>query len=145
MKVFAFGEEAQGIIAIGQLATGVIAIGQLATGVIAIGQVARGFIAIGQLSLGVFAIGQLGVGAVYGAGMLGFGTFGGGAVPVPLIGIVRLRDLSRGRFRLTGDRVPIRPWRIVLCLVVFLLVVTLALIPLYGGLYGVGGVLFERQ
>lgn len=117
----------------------------MATGVIAIGQIARGVIAVGQLSLGLFAVGQLGVGALYGAGMVGLGTFGGGILTVPLVGAVRLHDLWHGQIRLTGERVTIRPWRIALYVVVFALVVILALIPLYQALYGVGGVLFERR
>lgn len=123
----------------------VFAFGQEATGIIAIGQIARGVIAIGQLALGVIATGQLGVGALYGAGMLGLGTFGGGLITVPLVGVVRLHDVWRARFRLTGQRVAIRPWRIAFFLVVFALVVIGAPSPLYQALYGVGGVLFERS
>lgn len=139
MRVFDFGQEATGVIAIGQIATGVIAIGQLATGVIAIGQISRGVIALGQFSVGVVGAGQLGVGLVYGAGMLGFGTFAGGLVPIPLLGHLRFTDLVHGRFR--ADRIQPTPWRILLLAALIAVVALAALIPLWQGLFGAAGVL----
>src|SRR4026207_137138 len=93
VRLFDIGQEATGVVAVGQIATGVIAIGQLATGVVAIGQISRGVVAFGQCSVGIVGAGQLGVGLVYGAGMLGFGTFAGGLIPIPLLGHLRFTDV----------------------------------------------------
>ena len=138
MRFFDFGQEATGVIAIGQIATGVLAIGQVATGVIAIGQLARGVIAIGQMTIGVVAVGQLGVGIAYGAGMIGFGTFAGGLVPVPLLGHLRFTDLIHLRFRPAW--VKPTPWKVVLMTVIEAVVVVAALIPLWRELFGVDGI-----
>ncbi len=126
------------MIAIGQMATGVLAIGQFATGVIAIGQLSRGVIAIGQLSIGVVAAGQLGVGIAYGSGMLGFGTFAGGLIPVPLLGHLRFTDLIHLRFR--PDWVKPTPWRIILMIAIEAIVTVAVLIPLWRELFGVDGI-----
>lgn len=138
MRFLDFGQEATGVIAIGQIAIGVVAIGQFATGVVAIGQVSRGVIALGQLSVGVVAAGQLGFGMAYGTGMLGFGTFAGGLLPVPLLGRVRLADLLHLRFR--PELVRLTPWRIVLMIGIDVLVALAALIPLWQALFGVDGI-----
>ena len=140
VRFFDFGQEATGVIAIGQIATGVLAIGQFATGVFAIGQVSRGVIAIGQVSVGIAAAGQLGFGMFYGTGMLGFGTFAGGLIPVPLLGHLRLGDLIHLRFRL--DLVRLTPWRIVLITGIDVLVAVAALIPLWRELFGVEGIFY---
>jgi len=123
VRFFDFGQEATGVIAIGQIATGVVAIGQFATGVIAIGQVSRGLIAVGQLSVGLAAAGQLGVGIVYGAGMLGLGTFARGLVPISFLG-------------------PVRPWKIIVMIGVFAIVAFAALIPLWRALFGLNGIFY---
>jgi hypothetical protein len=138
VRFFDFGQEATGVIAIGQIATGVLAIGQFATGVVAIGQVSRGVIALGQVSVGFAAAGQLGIGMAYGTGMLGFGTFAGGLIPVPLLGHVRLNDLIHLRFR--PDLVKLTPWRIVLLVGIDVLVTVAALLPLWRELFGVDGI-----
>ncbi len=137
MRFFDFGQEATGVIAIGQMATGVLAIGQFATGVVAIGQVARGVIAFGQVAVGIAAAGQLGIGMAYGTGMLGFGTFAGGLVPVPLLGRVRLADLLH--LRLRPELVRLTPWRVLLLVGIDVLVVVAALLPLWQELFGAGG------
>ena len=138
MRFFDFGQEATGVIAIGQIATGVPAIGQFATGVVAIGQISRGVIALGQVSVGIAAAGQLGFGMAYGTGMLGFGTFAGGLIPVPLLGRVRLADLIHLRFR--PEPVNVTPWRILLLLGIDLFVAAAALVPLWQELFGVEGI-----
>ena len=140
MRFFDFGQEATGVIAIGQLATGVLAIGQFATGVIAIGQLSRGVIAVGQMSVGIVAAGQVGVGIVYGAGMLGFGTFAGGLIPVPLLGHLTFTDLVHLRFR--PERTQPTKWKIVLMIGVVAIVTAVALIPLWQELFGVDGILY---
>jgi hypothetical protein len=145
LKIFAVGQEVQGVVAIGQIATGVIAIGQVATGVIAIGQIARGVLVVGQLGVGAVAIGQIGVGALYGAGMLGTGLLAGGLVPVPLIGILSLRDARRGRFRLARRAETTGGWRLVIFLLVVVAVAAWAILPLGQALWGEGGVFFERR
>ena len=138
VRFFDFGHEATGVIAVGQIATGVLAIGQFATGVIAIGQVSRGVVALGQLSVGIVAAGQLGFGMAYGTGMLGFGAFAGGLIPLPLLGRVRLGDLIHLRFR--PEPVRPTPWRVVLMIGIDALVVVAALIPLWRELFGVDGI-----
>ena len=138
VRFFDFGQEATGVIAIGQIATGVLAIGQFATGVIAIGQVSRGVIALGQVSVGFAAAGQLGFGMAYGTGMLGFGTFAGGLIPVPLLGHLRLNDLIH--FRLRPELVKLTAWRIVLMIAIDVLVTVAALIPLWREFFGVDGI-----
>lgn len=140
MRFFDFGQEATGVIAIGQIATGVLAIGQFATGVIAIGQLSRGVIAVGQMSIGVVAAGQLGVGMVYGAGMLGFGTFAGGLIPVPLFGLLRFTDLIHLRLRV--GRVQPTAWRIILMIGIDAIVTIAVLIPLWSALFGVEGIFY---
>jgi hypothetical protein len=140
VRFFDFGQEATGVIAIGQLATGVLAIGQFATGVIAIGQLSRGVIAVGQMSIGIAAAGQLGVGIVYGAGMLGFGTFAGGLIPVPLLGHLRFTDLIHLRLRPAWTQPT--PWKIVLLIAIVAVVAGVALIPLWQELFGVDGIFY---
>jgi hypothetical protein len=140
VRFFDFGQEATGVVAIGQIATGVIAIGQFATGVIAVGQLSRGVIAVGQMSVGVAAAGQLGVGIVYGAGMLGFGTFAGGLIPVPLLGHLRFTDLIHLRFR--PQRMRPTPWKIILLIGIVAIVAVFVVIPLWRELFGVGGVFY---
>ncbi len=143
MKWFAFGQEATGVIAVGQIATGVIAIGQLATGVVAVGQVARGVVVVGQLALGVGATGQIGAGALYGAGMLGLGAFAGGLLPIPLFGTVRLNDIIHLRFRLAERGPGVSPGRIVYIAAVLALVTWAVIVPLWGALFDVGGILYR--
>lgn len=143
MRFFDFGQEATGVIAIGQLATGVLAIGQFATGVIAIGQLSRGVIAVGQMSIGVVATGQVGVGNVYGAGMLGLGTFAGGLIPIPLLGHLRFTDLTHLRFRPAW--VQPTPLKIILMMGVIAVVALAVLIPLWRELFGVDGIFYVPE
>ncbi len=138
VRFFDFGQEATGVIAIGQIATGVLAIGQFATGVVAIGQVSRGVIALGQVSVGVAAAGQIGLGMAYGTGMLGFGTFAGGLIPVPLVGHLRLTDLIH--LRLRPVLVKLTSWRVVLLVGIDVLVTVAALLPLWRELFGADGI-----
>jgi hypothetical protein len=143
VKWFAFGQEATGVIAIGQLATGVIAIGQVATGVIAIGQGARGVVAVGQLAIGAVATGQIGVGVLYGAGMLGLGTFAGGLIPVPLMGTLGLDDVLHLRFRRRQRGPRIGAGRLAYIAAVLALVTWAVMLPLWGALFDVGGIFYQ--
>jgi hypothetical protein len=100
-------------------------------------------IAVGQLSVGVAAAGQLGVGMVFGTGMLGFGTFAGGLLPVAGLGRMRLPDLLSLRFQPDWIPRPLRPWRIVYVLALTAIVAVAALIPLWQELFAVDGVFYE--
>ena len=129
IKGFAAGQEAVGVIAIGQIATGVIAIGQVATGVIAIGQLARGFVAVGQLAYGVFAVGQLGIAVGVVGGMVG-------------VGARRRFGWTLGLFERREHATSV--WRILLYLVVVAGFVYLVAIPVWNGLFALGGAFNQR-
>lgn len=131
MKFFDVGAEAYGWIAIGQQATGFIAIGQLALGVVAIGQLARGLVAIGQVCVGGVAIGQLGVGLAYGAGMLGLGGTAGGMVPLAAFGRIPLRQVLTGSMADIDIAWSVRPWKLVVMVVVAAIVVPVTIVPLW--------------
>jgi hypothetical protein len=131
VKFFDVGVEAYGWIAIGQHATGFIAIGQLALGVVAIGQLARGLVAFGQVCVGGVAIGQVGVGLAYGAGMIGLGGTAGGMVPLAAFGRIPLRQVFTGSMSDVDIAWTVRPWKVLVMLVVAAIVVPVTLIPLW--------------
>lgn len=145
VKWFDVGQEAHGVIAIGQLATGVFALGQFATGVVAIGQLARGVVAIGQLAVGVVAVGQMGVGILYGSGMLGFGAFAGGLIPLGVVGRLPFGELRRGRLRSIERRQRIGALSILAFVVVVAIVWAAALGPLRRELFDIGGVIHRMS
>jgi hypothetical protein len=95
--------------------------------------------------VGVIAIGQMGVGALYGTGMLGVGLWAGGIVPVPLLGLLHLGDVRRGRFGAVTRRESIGGWRIVIFILAVTAVALWAIIPLTQALWGEGGVFFQRR
>lgn len=129
IKWFSVGQEAVGVIAIGQLATGVVAFGQVATGVIAVGQLARGVIVVGQLAYGVVAIGQLGIGVGVVGGMIG-------------VGARRWFGWTLGLFQRPGSA---RTWwRLALYAAVLAGFAYGVALPLWAGLFDVGGAFNQR-